>query len=76
MQHHYKTPDRRFGVSSLLWDVVFDTNRLDEERHLFLATVSVNTDRSAHAETRFLAYAYFGSVKGNTHISLGRSFQD
>jgi sterol desaturase/sphingolipid hydroxylase (fatty acid hydroxylase superfamily) len=25
MQHHYKTPDRRFGVSSPLWDVVFGT---------------------------------------------------
>lgn len=25
MQHHYKTPDRRFGVSSPLWDVVFQT---------------------------------------------------
>ncbi len=25
MQHHYKTPDRRFGVSSPLWDVVFRT---------------------------------------------------
>jgi sterol desaturase/sphingolipid hydroxylase (fatty acid hydroxylase superfamily) len=25
MQHHYKTPDRRFGVSSPLWDKVFNT---------------------------------------------------
>jgi sterol desaturase/sphingolipid hydroxylase (fatty acid hydroxylase superfamily) len=25
LQHHYKTPDRRFGVSSPLWDVVFGT---------------------------------------------------
>lgn len=25
MQHHYKTPDRRFGVSSPLWDKVFGT---------------------------------------------------
>ena len=25
MQHHYKTPDKRFGVSSPLWDMVFDT---------------------------------------------------
>ena len=25
MQHHYKTPDRRFGVSSPLWDMVFGT---------------------------------------------------
>lgn len=25
MQHHYKTPDRRFGVSSPLWDYVFQT---------------------------------------------------
>lgn len=25
MQHHYKTPDKRFGVSSPLWDVVFGT---------------------------------------------------
>jgi dihydroceramide fatty acyl 2-hydroxylase len=25
MQHHYKTPDQRFGVSSPLWDVVFRT---------------------------------------------------
>jgi sterol desaturase/sphingolipid hydroxylase (fatty acid hydroxylase superfamily) len=25
MQHHYKTPDQRFGVSSPLWDVVFHT---------------------------------------------------
>jgi sterol desaturase/sphingolipid hydroxylase (fatty acid hydroxylase superfamily) len=26
MQHHYKTPDARFGVSSPLWDFVFGTN--------------------------------------------------
>jgi len=25
MQHHYKTPEQRFGVSSPLWDVVFGT---------------------------------------------------
>jgi sterol desaturase/sphingolipid hydroxylase (fatty acid hydroxylase superfamily) len=25
MQHHYKTPDERFGVSSPLWDMVFGT---------------------------------------------------
>ncbi|HZW03494.1 MAG TPA: sterol desaturase family protein [Anaerolineaceae bacterium] len=25
MQHHYKTPNQRFGVSSPLWDVVFRT---------------------------------------------------
>ena len=25
MQHHYKTPDQRYGVSSPLWDVVFRT---------------------------------------------------
>ncbi len=25
MQHHYKTPDKRFGVSSPLWDMVFST---------------------------------------------------
>jgi sterol desaturase/sphingolipid hydroxylase (fatty acid hydroxylase superfamily) len=25
MQHHYKTPDKRYGVSSPLWDVVFGT---------------------------------------------------
>ncbi len=25
MQHHYKTPNARFGVSSPLWDVVFST---------------------------------------------------
>lgn len=25
MQHHYKTPDARFGVSSPLWDMVFHT---------------------------------------------------
>jgi sterol desaturase/sphingolipid hydroxylase (fatty acid hydroxylase superfamily) len=25
MQHHYKTPDRRFGVSSPVWDRVFGT---------------------------------------------------
>lgn len=25
MQHHYKTPDQRYGVSSPLWDVVFGT---------------------------------------------------
>ncbi len=25
MQHHYKTPDQRFGVSSPLWDLVFGT---------------------------------------------------
>ncbi len=26
MQHHYKTPNQRFGVSSPLWDIVFGTN--------------------------------------------------
>ena len=25
MQHHYKTPDARYGVSSPLWDLVFKT---------------------------------------------------
>lgn len=25
MQHHYKTPDKRYGVSSPIWDVVFNT---------------------------------------------------
>jgi sterol desaturase/sphingolipid hydroxylase (fatty acid hydroxylase superfamily) len=25
MQHHYKTPNKRFGVSSPLWDLVFKT---------------------------------------------------
>jgi sterol desaturase/sphingolipid hydroxylase (fatty acid hydroxylase superfamily) len=25
MQHHYKTPNMRFGVSSPLWDIVFKT---------------------------------------------------
>jgi sterol desaturase/sphingolipid hydroxylase (fatty acid hydroxylase superfamily) len=25
MQHHYKTPDARYGVSSPLWDYVFKT---------------------------------------------------
>ncbi len=25
MMHHYKTPDRRFGVSSPLWDLIFHT---------------------------------------------------
>ncbi len=25
MQHHYKTPDARYGVSSPLWDVIFST---------------------------------------------------
>jgi sterol desaturase/sphingolipid hydroxylase (fatty acid hydroxylase superfamily) len=25
MQHHYKTPDQRFGVSSPIWDKVFGT---------------------------------------------------
>jgi sterol desaturase/sphingolipid hydroxylase (fatty acid hydroxylase superfamily) len=27
MQHHYATPDKRFGVSSPLWDLVFRTSR-------------------------------------------------
>jgi sterol desaturase/sphingolipid hydroxylase (fatty acid hydroxylase superfamily) len=26
MQHHFKTPDQRFGVSSPLWDLVFNTH--------------------------------------------------
>jgi sterol desaturase/sphingolipid hydroxylase (fatty acid hydroxylase superfamily) len=25
MQHHYKTPDKRYGVSSPLWDLIFRT---------------------------------------------------
>ena len=27
LQHHYATPDRRFGVSSPLWDLIFGTLR-------------------------------------------------
>jgi sterol desaturase/sphingolipid hydroxylase (fatty acid hydroxylase superfamily) len=27
MQHHYATPDKRFGVSSPLWDLIFRTSR-------------------------------------------------
>jgi len=30
MQHHYRTPDQRFGVSSPLWDWVFRTMPGDE----------------------------------------------
>lgn len=29
MMHHYKTPDKRFGVSSPAWDVVFGTKPAD-----------------------------------------------
>jgi len=29
MQHHYKTPKQRFGVSSPLWDYVFGTHPTD-----------------------------------------------
>jgi dihydroceramide fatty acyl 2-hydroxylase len=29
MQHHYRTPDRRYGVSSPLWDIVFRTKPAD-----------------------------------------------
>jgi sterol desaturase/sphingolipid hydroxylase (fatty acid hydroxylase superfamily) len=29
MQHHYKTPDQRFGVSSPLWDIVYKTKPAD-----------------------------------------------
>jgi sterol desaturase/sphingolipid hydroxylase (fatty acid hydroxylase superfamily) len=29
MQHHYKTPEKRFGVSSPVWDVVFHTKPAD-----------------------------------------------
>ena len=29
MQHHYKTPDRRYGVSSPIWDYVFRTRPTD-----------------------------------------------
>jgi len=29
MLHHAKTPDRRFGVSSPLWDLVFGTEPRD-----------------------------------------------
>jgi len=25
MQHHYKTPTKRFGVTSPIWDSVFNT---------------------------------------------------
>jgi sterol desaturase/sphingolipid hydroxylase (fatty acid hydroxylase superfamily) len=31
MQHHYKDPDTRFGVSSPIWDWVFRTQGKDEE---------------------------------------------
>ena len=30
MEHHFKTPDARFGVSSPMWDYVFGTRGLDE----------------------------------------------
>jgi len=30
MQHHYKTPQMRFGVSSPLWDYVFHTMPKEE----------------------------------------------
>jgi sterol desaturase/sphingolipid hydroxylase (fatty acid hydroxylase superfamily) len=29
MAHHFKTPERRFGVSSVLWDQVFKTDPVD-----------------------------------------------
>lgn len=29
MQHHYKTPDRRYGVTSPIWDLVFKTRPTD-----------------------------------------------
>jgi sterol desaturase/sphingolipid hydroxylase (fatty acid hydroxylase superfamily) len=32
MQHHYKTPDQRFGVSSPVWDLVFGTFPKDDSR--------------------------------------------
>ena len=40
LQHHYKCPDRAYGVSSPFWDMVFGTmppaepaqSRLDEDR--------------------------------------------
>jgi sterol desaturase/sphingolipid hydroxylase (fatty acid hydroxylase superfamily) len=32
MQHHYKTPKQRFGVSSPLWDLVFGTYPKEESR--------------------------------------------
>ena len=31
--HHYKTPEKGFGVSSVLWDVVFQTVPKKEEEH-------------------------------------------
>jgi sterol desaturase/sphingolipid hydroxylase (fatty acid hydroxylase superfamily) len=30
MQHHYKTPDQRFGVSSPLWDIVYGTKPAED----------------------------------------------
>ena len=32
MQHHYKTPNQRFGVSSPLWDMVFGTYPKEDPR--------------------------------------------
>ena len=29
MQHHYKTPTKRFGVTSPIWDVVFNTKPVE-----------------------------------------------
>lgn len=29
MQHHYKTPNQRYGVSSPLWDIIFHTRPVD-----------------------------------------------
>jgi 4-hydroxysphinganine ceramide fatty acyl 2-hydroxylase len=31
IKHHYKDPDRGFGVSSPLWDIVFGTNYSEKE---------------------------------------------
>lgn len=31
LQHHYKTPEQRFGVSSPLWDIVFRTKPAEEK---------------------------------------------
>ncbi len=31
--HHYKTPEKGFGVSSVIWDVIFQTVPKKEEEH-------------------------------------------
>jgi sterol desaturase/sphingolipid hydroxylase (fatty acid hydroxylase superfamily) len=41
MRHHFKDPDKDYGVSSPLWDIIFSTFSGDNRRKRFDAGVGI-----------------------------------